>query len=86
MTSTKLYTAIYVVLFAMATAQVLIEFAGLAYWVGVAAILALSSLKAVMVAGYYQHLRFEPPAISAVVLVGLLAALVLTFAAAYSIL
>ncbi len=81
----KLYTVIYLALFAMATVQVLIEFTGLAYWVGVAAILTLSLLKAALVAGYYQHLWFEPPAVSVVVLVGLVAALALTFAAAYSI-
>ena len=86
MVSTRLYTAIYVVLFVMATAQVLIEFAGLPYWTGVGAILALSAVKAVLVAGYYQHLRFEPRSVTVVVLVGLLAALALTVAASYSIL
>ncbi|WP_458187674.1 cytochrome C oxidase subunit IV family protein [Haladaptatus sp. NG-WS-4] len=86
MTKTKLYTAIYVLLFVLATAQVLVEFAGFAYWTGFAAIVALSFVKALFVAGYYQHLRYEPRSISFVVLVGLLAALALTLAASYSIL
>lgn len=85
MTSTKFYTAIYVALFVMATAQVLVEFAELAYWTGVAVILALSVFKALLVAGYYQHLRFEPRSVSFVMVSGLLAALALTGAAAYSI-
>ncbi|SIR83314.1 cytochrome c oxidase subunit 4 [Haladaptatus litoreus] len=86
MTNAKLYTVIYVVLFVMATVQVLVEFAGLTYWTAFGAIIALSFVKALLVAGYYQHLRSEPRSISLVVLVGLLAALALTLAASYSIL
>ncbi|MFC7153997.1 cytochrome C oxidase subunit IV family protein [Halomarina halobia] len=83
--NTKLYTAIYVVLFVAATAQVLIEFAGLAYWTAFWVIMALSAVKALFVAAYYQHLRYEPRSITYVMLTGLLAALALTLAAAYSI-
>lgn len=86
MSKTRLYTAIYVALFVMATAQVLVEFAGLPYWTGLAAILALSFVKALFVAGYYQHLRYEPRSLTGLMLVGLAAALALTLAAAYSIL
>ncbi len=86
MTNAKLYTAIYVLLFVMATAQVLVEFAGLAYWTAFAGIIALSFVKALFVAGYYQHLRYEPRSISFIMLIGLLAALALTLAASYSIL
>lgn len=85
MNKLQLYTVIYVVLFVMATAQVLIEFAGLAYWTALAVILFLSLVKALFVAGYYQHLVDEPRSISVVVGAGLLAALALTVAAAYSI-
>ncbi|EJN58780.1 cytochrome c oxidase subunit 4 [Halogranum rubrum] len=85
MTSTKLYAVIYVVLFVMATAQVLVEFAGLSYWLAFGVILALSAVKALLVAGYYQHLLFEPRSISYLLVVGLLAAVGLTLAAAYSI-
>lgn len=85
MTSTKLYAVIYVVLFVMATAQVLVEFAGLSYWLGFWLILALSAVKALLVAGYYQHLLFEPRSITYLMVTGLVAALGLTLAAAYSI-
>ena len=86
MTRTKLYTAIFAVLFVSATVQVLVEFAGVAYWLGFGIIVALSALKAILVAGYFQHLRFEPRSLTYVVLVGLTAALALTLAASYSIL
>lgn len=87
MTHTKLYTAIYVVLFAFATAQVLVEQSGgLPYWTAFWVIIALSFVKAVLVAAYYQHLRWEPRSVTATILVGLLGALALTMAAAYSIL
>lgn len=88
MPTTKLYAAIYVVLFAFATGQVLVERAGIleeAYWIGLGAILGLSVIKALFVAGYYQHLRFEPRSIAFVVLSGLIAALALTIASSYSI-
>jgi cytochrome c oxidase subunit 4 len=85
MTSTKLYAGIYVVLFVLATVQVLVEFAGLEYFVAMGVILALSMVKAVLVAGYYQHLRYEPRSLTYLTMTGLLAALALTVAATYSI-
>jgi len=88
MPSTKLYAAIYVVLFAFATLQFVVEQAGLLrtiYWTAFAIIIALSIVKAVLVAGWYQHLKFEPRSLTALVLIGLTAVLALTFAAAYSI-
>jgi cytochrome c oxidase subunit 4 len=78
-----------VVLFAFATAQVAVEYAGMlesAYWLALGAIMVLSVVKALLVAGYYQHLRFEPRSLTYLSGVGLVAALALTFAAAYSIL
>lgn len=88
MVNTKLYAGIYVVLFAFATVQVGVELAGLlesAYWLAFGAIIVLSLVKAVLVAGYYQHLVYEPRAITALILTALSAALALTFAAAFSI-
>ena len=85
MTRTKLYVGIYVVLFAFATAQVFVEGLGLSYWTGFWAVIGLSLVKALLVAGYYQHLRLEPRSLSYLMLVGLSAAVVLTAAAAYSI-
>ncbi|MFC6975153.1 cytochrome C oxidase subunit IV family protein [Halomicroarcula sp. GCM10025709] len=84
----KGYTLIYVVLFAFATAQAVVEFTGLvdsAYWLAFAVIMVLSIIKAVGVAAYYQHLRWEPRAVTYLVLGGTTAALALTAAAAYSI-
>ena len=86
MTSAKLYTAIYAVLFVSATVQVLVEFAGLAYWTAFGVIMVLSVAKAALVAGYFQHLRYEPRSLTYLLGVGLAAALALTLAASYSLL
>jgi len=87
MARTRLYTAIYVVLFVLATVQVVLEgyLTEELYWAVFAGIMVLSLAKAVVVAGYYQHLRWEPRSVSNLVATGLLAAVVLTVAAAYSI-
>lgn len=85
MVSLKLYTIIYVVLFVFATAQVLFEFAGLNYWTALTLIMALSMIKAVLVAGYYQHLRFEPRSLTYLMGIGLAVVLALTFAASFSV-
>lgn len=89
MSHLKLYTVIYVVLFVLATAQALVEVTGMleaAYWTAFGLILVLSFAKAIVVAGYYQHLRWEPRSLSTLILMGLSAALALTVAASYSIL
>lgn len=85
MTHTKLYVAIFAVLFVGATAQVLIEFAGLPFETAVTAIMVLSMFKAVLVAGWFQHLRWEPRSLTYLMASALLAVLALTVAAAYSI-
>jgi cytochrome c oxidase subunit 4 len=85
MTRLRLYTAIYVVLFVSATVQVLVEQAGMAYETALVLILALSLVKAVIVAAYYQHLRWEPRSLTYLMGIGLLAVLALTVAATYSI-
>lgn len=85
MVNTKLYTAIFAVLFVGATAQVAIEFAGLPYWTAFGVIMVLSMFKAVLVAGWFQHLRYEPRSLTYLMTIGLFAALALTVAAAYSI-
>lgn len=88
MANTKLYTVIYVALFVLATAQVVVEYAGFLdsmYWVALGAIMALSLVKALAVAGYYQHLLYEPRSISYLIGIGLLAAVALAVAASYSI-
>jgi cytochrome c oxidase subunit 4 len=87
MARTKLYTAIYVVLFVLASVQVVLEefLSGDVYWYVFAGIMVLSLVKAVFVAVYYQHLRWEPRSVTYLIATGLLAAIVLTVAAAYSI-
>jgi cytochrome c oxidase subunit 4 len=86
MTSTKLYTVIFVVLFVSATVQVLVEFAGLDYWLAFGLIMVLSAVKALLVVAYFQHLRWEPRSLTYLMGIGLAAALALTLAASYSIL
>lgn len=88
MSHTKLYTMIYVVLFAFATIQAAVEFAGFlesSYWLAFWAIMILSAIKAVFVAGYYQHLVWEPRAVSYLAIGGMVVALALATAATYSI-
>jgi cytochrome c oxidase subunit 4 len=85
MSRLTLYAGAYVVLFGLATAQVLVESAGLSYRLALAVILGLSVVKALLVAGYYQHLRFEPRSLTYLTGLGLLAALALTVASTYSI-
>jgi len=88
MVDTKTYTIIYVVLFVFATLQVAVEMMGYLdemYWVAVGAIAVLSVIKAVFVAGYYQHLKFEPRSLTYLVLGGLVAVMFLTAAASFSI-
>ena len=88
MASTKLYTIIFVVLAVMTTIQAYIEFSGFLgqyYWPAFGILLGIAFVKAVIVAGYFQHLRSEPRSITYIYAAGLLAALALTVAASYSI-
>jgi len=89
MARTKLYAAIYVVLFVLATVQALVEEMGFLeniYWTAFGVIIVLSFVKAVFVVAYYQHLRWEPRSVTYLMLGSLFVALALTAAAAYSIL
>lgn len=85
MTHTKLYTIIYVVLFVFATLQVAVEFLGLNYLVALGLITVLSMVKALFVAGYYMHLRWEPRSVSYLMLIGFIGFIALSAAASYSI-
>jgi cytochrome c oxidase subunit 4 len=89
MTSVQFYAAVFVALMISSSAQALFEFAGFleeAYWVALGVILVLSSIKALLVAGYFQHLRHEPRSVSVLILGALVAVLALTAGATYSIL
>ena len=88
MARTKLYTGIYVALFVIATMQVGVEQLGLlenSYLLGLALITAFSVVKALAVAGYFQHLVWEPRSVTYVLLLGFVGFLALTVAASYSI-
>lgn len=87
MSHTKLYTAIYGVLFVVATVQVGIERAALVenYWLLLGVIIALSVVKAAFVANYYMHMKWEPRSIAYLMGMALVAVLALTVAASYSI-
>lgn len=91
MARTKLYTGIYVALFVIATLQVAVERFGLleggmeAYLIGLGLITLFSMIKAVIVAGYFQHLVWEPRSVTYVMLLGFVGFLALTVAASYSI-
>ena len=88
MARTKLYTGIYVALFVIATLQVVVERTALmeeAYVIALALITLLSVIKAVVVAGYFQHLVWEPRSLTYVMLLGFVGFLALTVAASYSI-
>jgi cytochrome c oxidase subunit 4 len=89
MARTKLYAAMYVVLFVFATIQVAVEKMGYlepgTYWIAFGVIMVLSFVKAAFVAAYYQHLRWEPRSLTYLMLLGLSGALALTLAAGYSI-
>jgi cytochrome c oxidase subunit 4 len=88
MARTKLYAGIYVALFVIATMQVAVEQTGLleeSYVLALGLITLLSVIKAVMVAGYFQHLVWEPRSLTYVMLLGFVGFLALTVAASYSI-
>lgn len=88
MVSIKTYSIIFALLVIMTSTQAALEFTGFVesvYWTAFGVIILLSSIKTVFVAGWFQHLRYEPRSLTYLILTGLSAALALTFAAAYSI-
>ena len=75
-------------LFVIATMQVVVERTALmeeAYVIALALITLLSLIKAVVVAGYFQHLVWEPRSLTWVMMLGFVGFLALTVAASYSI-
>jgi len=96
MSSLKTYTAIFGVLMAFSTVQFLIEKASADGWLFVpsldipygivfGALMIISAMKALAVAGWYMHLREEPRAISYMAVAGVIGVLALIAGAAYSI-
>ena len=87
MASTKLYAIIFVVLAGFTTVQYLLEqfLVDEMYWVALAVILGISSVKALSVAGWYMHLLEEPRSVVYVAFAGLLCVLAVTAGAGYSV-
>jgi cytochrome c oxidase subunit 4 len=88
MSQIRTYTVMFVALMILSTSQALLEFTGLLeqfYWAVLGVIMVLSTIKAVIVAGWYQHLRYEPRSVTYMIASGVLAVIALTAAAAYSI-
>lgn len=87
MANIKLYGIIFVALGAISTTQFVVERflpEGL-YWIGLVAILGLSTMKAMAVAGWYMHLIEEPRSVTYLALSGVLCVVALTAGAGYSV-
>ena len=87
MSSIKLYTIIFAVLAGFTTVQYLLEqfLVDEVYWIALAVILGISTIKALSVAGWYMHLFDEPRSIAYIAFAGLLCVVALTAGAAYSV-
>lgn len=84
MTSVRLYTLIYVMLVTLAVSKVLF-FEFFDYWTAIVLTLGAASLKTTLIAGFFQHLRYEPRSLTYLMLTALSAVLLLAIAASYSI-
>lgn len=85
MTSVRFYAGVYVLLVALVSMKI-VFFETLSYDVALALTMLSAVAEAVIIAGYYQHLRYEPRSLTYLMLMGLSGVLLVTFAAAFSIL
>lgn len=86
--SVKLYSAIYIgLLFAAALNFVLfeVEFLNFTYRQAFAGTMVISSIKTVLIVGYFQHLRWENRSLTYVMTLALTLTMLLMAAATYSI-
>lgn len=84
--SIKLYTAIYVALLALAASKYVffnVPFFG--YWEAFAATMGAAVMKTGLIAGYYQHLRWENTSLTWLMAVTLGLVMLLMAAAGFSI-
>lgn len=90
MASIRFYGLVYLALIGLAFAKVVffeaVSFGYIPYEAALGATMVTAAMKTTLIAGYYQHLRSEPRSLSYLMLMGLFAVLLLTFAAAFSIL
>lgn len=84
MTSVRFYTGVYIALLALVSMKI-VFFETLAYDLALSLTMVTAVLEAVAIAGYFQHLRFEPRSLTYLMLMGLSGVLLLTFAASFSI-
>lgn len=84
--SIKLYTAIYVALVALAASKYIYfhtPFFG--YWEAFGATMASAFAKTALIAGYYQHLRWENRSLTWLIVLSLGLVVLLMAAASYSV-
>jgi heme/copper-type cytochrome/quinol oxidase subunit 4 len=86
MTSLRAYTAIYVLLMALAISKfAFFEVEFLTYQQAIAATFVAAAIKTGLIAGYFQHLRQEPRVLTYVMGTGLLMVILLAGAATFSV-
>ncbi len=84
MSSLRLYTAIYVTLMALAISKV-VFMELFDYWMAAGAILIAATVKMTLIAGFFQHLKDEPRAVTWLAMISLGAVALLAAAATWSI-
>lgn len=84
MASVKLYALIYVLLLTLAASKVAF-FELFDYWTAMSLTLGAAAIKTTLIAGYYQHLRYEPRSLSVLMLMALGGVLLLAIAASFSV-
>lgn len=89
MTSLRFYAMVYVALMALATLKVAFFEAHYMGYISYNAAFGLTMVAAVMktgmIAGYFQHLKWEPRSLTYLMLMALFGVLLLAFAATFSI-
>ncbi|ELY43619.1 MULTISPECIES: cytochrome C oxidase subunit IV family protein [Natronorubrum] len=85
MADVRTYTLIYVVLLVLGTAKFVFFEIGISEQLAIGGTVVLAVIKSLLIAGYYQHLREEPRAISYMMIVAVFMVFLLTVAAGYSI-
>lgn len=82
--SIRFYGLIYVALMVLAALSVVLE-RTLDYWTAVGGILLFSTLKTLLIVGYYQHLRWERRSLTGLMALALLLFVLLMVAASFSV-
>jgi len=86
MASVRNYALIYVALILLATGKfVFFHFDFFTYTMAVGGTLVLAAIKVGLIAGYFQHLKYEPRSVSYMMAVAAFMVVLLTLAAGYSI-